>query len=33
MFLVDDEEFPILEVRSLEFAAPDDAADHHAAAQ
>ena len=33
MFLVDDEEFPILEVRRLEFAAPETAADHHAAAQ
>jgi type VI secretion system protein ImpE len=33
MFLVDDEEFPILEVRRLEFAAPETAADQHAAAQ
>jgi type VI secretion system protein ImpE len=33
MFLVDEEEFPILELRRLEFAAPQTAADRHAAAQ
>lgn len=33
MFLVDDEEFPVLEIRSLEFAAPPAAADQHAVAQ
>ena len=32
-FLVDDEEFPILEVRSLEFQVPETATDQHAAAQ
>lgn len=32
-FLVDDEEFPILEIRSLEFHAPQAATDQHAAAQ
>jgi type VI secretion system protein ImpE len=32
-FLVDDEEFPILEIRSLEFHAPQTATDEHAAAQ
>jgi type VI secretion system protein ImpE len=31
-FLVDDEEFPILEIRRLEFATPEAAPDQHAAA-
>jgi len=33
MFLVDDEEFPVLEIRRIDFTAPPDAADQHAAAQ
>ncbi|HWC95681.1 MAG TPA: type VI secretion system accessory protein TagJ [Candidatus Sulfopaludibacter sp.] len=32
-FLVDDEEFPILEIRSLEFQTPETAANEHAAAE
>ncbi|MBZ5584617.1 MAG: virulence protein SciE type [Acidobacteriia bacterium] len=33
MFLVDDEEFPILEIRRLEFAEPQPAPEEHASAQ
>jgi protein involved in temperature-dependent protein secretion len=32
-FMVDDEEFPILEIRKLEFHVPETAANENAAAQ